>query len=492
MILVKRYLNIFFPTLLAGLLPVIFYYNHNATKLNLQSIALPLLVMVVISMVTSVLVLLFYRSAPREAAVASIIYLIFFYVYGVVYDLLLKVDKIQVEHITFIPIYIFIAYITVKIALRVTRIIKANYLVGLDIILAGLIIFNIIGIVPVEARKQESAQINQPVNTVTITNNAKATYPDIYYIVLDESAAFNVIRTYWKYAQVDEFVNFLKDKGFFVAEDSHSQSSSTLVEIASRLNLRDMSGTKGFGSQDWYDAIADNEVMQTLKGFGYTTIVLDQVQAANGYINKSPIKADYDFKADQVYSHMWAFDDFFSMVFSRTLLRPLTDKLSQSDPSIIQHHNDVLYFFDKIAHLTDIPSPKFVYGQVLLTHVPLIFDQNGGMLDQKNYYNWNYYLDSYKFEITKVTELINSLLAQSDPDNPPIIIIQSDHGFRNIDSGHAGSEILANYAIENKYKIINALLLPNYDTSQLPNDLNPVDTFIIILDHYFNQNIPLQ
>jgi len=114
------------------------------------------------------------------------------------------------------------------------------------------------------------------------------------------------------------------------------------------------------------------------------------------------------------------------------------------------------------------------------------------MLDQKNYYNWDYYIDSYKFEITKVTELINTLIAQADPANPPIIVLQSDHGFRNIDSGHASSKIFANYPEEYKYEIINALLLPGYDTSQLPDNLNPIDPFIIILDHYFNENIPLQ
>jgi hypothetical protein len=490
--LVKRYFYVLLPSLLVASLPVIFFYNHNATKLNLQSIALPLLIMVVLAMIASGISLLVYRSSQQEAVVASVVFLVFFYAYGTLYNRLLVLDIFQIEHVTIIPIFLFIAYLVIKLGQKVGRLVRVNYVLGIEVVVGVLLLYNLIGIVPVELRKQQTNNVNPINNLPASSETANVVHPDIYYIVVDESVAFDAIRTYWKYPKVDDFENFLKSKGFFVAENSHSQTFETMVEIASRLNLEDMSTIQGYSAQDWYEAISNNKVMQVLKGYGYTTIVLDQVHAANGYVNKTPITADYDFTATKIYSRLWAFDDFFSLVFTRTLLRPITDKISQSDPFIAQHRTDVLYFFDKIAHLQDIPSPKFVYGQVLLTHVPLIFDENGGLLDQKNYYNWDYYIESYKFEITKVTDLINTLLAQSNPTNPPIIILQSDHGFRNIDSGHAGSKILANYPEAYKYDIINALLLPGYDTSQLPDDINPIDTFIIILDHYFGQSLPLK
>lgn len=489
---IKRYLYILLPSLLAATLPVIFFYNHNASKINLQSIALPLIIMTCIAILSSGVALLVFQSSQQDAVIASIVFLVFFYIYGSLYSRVLRVDLFQIEHVTIIPIYLFIAYLFIRLGQKIGHLIKVDYIVGMEIVLGALYLYNVIGIVPIELRKHPYSQTQLSNYLPASTQAANLVRPDIYYIVLDESAGFNAIRNYWNYPQVDNFENYLRSKGFFIAENSRSQTFETMTEIASRLNLEDMSKVKGFSEQDWYEAITNNKVMQFLKSLGYTTIALDQVRAANGYVNKTPINADYDFNADKIYSHLWAFDDFFMLVFNRTLLRPLTERISQSDPFIAQHRKDVLFFFDKIAHLQDIPSPKFVYGQVLLTHVPLIFDENGGMLDQKNYYNWDYYIDSYKFEITKVTELINNLLAQAPPDNPPIIIIQSDHGFRNIDSGHAGSKILANYPEEDKYAIINALLLPGYDTSQLQDNLNPIDTFIIILDHYFNQNISLK
>ena len=488
----KCYLKALLPSLLVAIFPILFFYNHNATKIHLQSLLLPLLIMVFIALFITGITVVFIKSSIQDATVASIIFLIFFYIYGFIYNRLLIFDKFQIEHVTFLPIYIFISFLFIKIGLKLSRLIQINLLLGVEIIFGILIIYNIVGIVPIELRKHNTEQENQAINSPNLAITTNAVYPDIYYIVLDESVGFNALRTYWKFQEIDDFISFLESKGFFVAEGSRSKTHETMEEIASRLNLVDMTGVKGYSAQDWFDAISNNEVMQTLKQYGYTTIVLDQVRAANAYVTKTPMNADYNFDADKIYSRLWAFDDFFSLVFTRTMLRPFCDKLRQSDPFIIQHRNDVLFFFDKIADLDDIESPKFVYGQVLLTHVPLIFDEDGGMLDQKNYYNWDYYIDSYKFEIIKMTELINTLLAQADPQNPPIIILQSDHGFRNINSGHAGGKILPDYPEEYKYEIVNALLLPGYDTSQLPDDLNPINTFIIILNHYFNKNIPMQ
>jgi len=74
----------------------------------------------------------------------------------------------------------------------------------------------------------------------------------------------------------------------------------------------------------------------------------------------------------------------------------------------------------------------------------------------------------------------------------PIIILQSDHGARNRDAKTNFSAVLSNYPEEDAYDIMNALYLPGYDYSTLTQDIKPVNTFPIILNHYFGENIPMQ
>jgi len=489
---VKRFCKIFLPSILVAIFPVIFLYNNNATKLYFQSIFLPLSIMFVITLLVTGVSLLVNKSSDSQALIESIIFLIFFYFYGTTYDFLLKRDVFQIEHITFLPIYFFLVFLIIEFIKKFIHSEGKYLFFGTELLFGGLILFNFLGIIPIELQKIKSNQVGEESTSPAVTKTNFANRPDVYYIVFDESVGFDAMRTYWKYDKVDDFENFLKSKGFFVAEGSRSKTHETMIELASRLNFEDMSLQKGFSALEWFDAISNNKVMQLFKSYGYTTIVLDQVKAANGYVNKTPMTADYNLSSNNVYSGLGKVDDFFFLVFNRSMLRPFCDRIHQSDPLIIQHRNDVQFFFDKLAHLDEFPSPKFVYAQVLLTHVPLIFDENGNMVDAKYYYDWNYYLESYKYEITRTTQLINSILEQADPKNPPIILIQSDHGFRNILDGHPGSTVLPNYPDEYKYEIINALLLPGYDTSQLPDNLNPTDTFPIILNHYFNENIPLQ
>ncbi len=487
----KRYGQVLLPSLLLALLPVVFFYNHNAAKLSLPSLVLPLLIMALAALLTTAVAMLLNRGSAEKALIVSVLFLIAFYFYGTLYNLLLKIDLLQVEHFTLLPAYLFCVALLIRLV-RDRLHIESKFLFrGTLLLFGGLILFNLLGILPVELRKAEPSATPQPASSKASPTAGTTRYPDIYYIVMDESVGFNALRSYWHYPQIDDFENFLKSKGFFIAENSRSKTHETLIELASRLNFEDMS-QRSISVQDWYDAVGNNKVMQILKSYGYTTVVLDQVRAANGYPNKTVITADYHFDATRIYSRLWAFDDFFFLVFNRTLLRPFCDRITLSDPNIIQHRNDVLFFFDKLSNLQDIHSPKFVYAQVLLTHVPLIFDANGGMLDSRYYYDWNYYLQSYKFEVSKLTSLVTSLLDQADPSNPPIIILQSDHGFRNILNGHVGSTVLPNYPEADKYAILNAMLLPGFDSSSLPDDLDPVNTFPIIFNQYFGLHIPLQ
>jgi hypothetical protein len=63
-----------------------------------------------------------------------------------------------------------------------------------------------------------------------------ATAPDIYFIVQDAYASADTLQRLFGIDNTP-FIGYLRDKGFYVAEDSHSSYSQTMLSIASTLNL---------------------------------------------------------------------------------------------------------------------------------------------------------------------------------------------------------------------------------------------------------------
>ena len=151
----------------------------------------------------------------------------------------------------------------------------------------------------------------------------------------------------------------------------------------------------------------------------------------------------------------------------------------------------VYFTATEIGNLDDIPSPKFVHTHLLLPHYPFMFSANGTVNDPQYFYNWNYYLGNYIFTIDLAKKMINTILEDADPSHPPVIILQSDHGVRNILVAARMGVQLENFPDEYKTHILNAIYLPGYEQSQLPPDMKPINTFPIIFNHYFDAEIPL-
>ena len=146
-----------------------------------------------------------------------------------------------------------------------------------------------------------------------------------------------------------------------------------------------------------------------------------------------------------------------------------------------------------LKNLNDIKSPKFIYAHIMTTHLPFLFDKDGNAIDTYNRTDWNYYLGAYQYTLDQTLQVVASIQANADPDNPPIIIVQSDHGARNIleTTGTKRGPLLENYPEDDKFAIINALYLPGYEGKPLKQDMNPISTFPLILNYYFGGDLPI-
>jgi len=477
--------------ILTAIYPIIFHYTNNISNLGIlpfSQLGNLFTILILVAVAVFVLFYIFSRGQELFASIAGSIFVILFNVYGILFVWLRGLDKFQMDHYLFLPFYaLFAIYLAWFISKQITNKYGKQFWNFSIIIVGSLLLFNLIKIIPVEFKKIE-ARNTSPQSTSVIQDATKyKNSPDIYFIIFDEFAGFDAMRKYFKYNEIDTFKEFLKSKGFFVAENSHADVPSTLPELSSRLNYEVISSPNG-DKQVFYDAIDHNKVMQLLKERGYTIVVMNGLYYA--WSTQQTIQADFSLKPSEAYQGGYLNNEFEVLVLKNTMILPFLYNEKQDDPVAVRNRSMISYTLSHVSQLAQVPSPKFVYIHLMLPHAPFLFTAAGKPLDPQYYMNWDYYLGNYIYTTSVVHDYIGSLIASSDPENPPVIILQSDHGARNGPDGY--TNYLKDYPEEYRTLIMNALYLPGCDTSKLPQDIKPINTFPIIFNCYFDAKIPLK
>lgn len=121
-----------------------------------------------------------------------------------------------------------------------------------------------------------------------------------------------------------------------------------------------------------------------------------------------------------------------------------------------EHRERILYALDKLEQVPNLPSPKLVFAHIISPHPPMVFGANGEPVNQAEFETepgagrdidllLRAYADQVQFLNGQLLEVVDAILAASD--QPPIIIIQGDHG-------------RADRNPEDKLSILNAFHLP--------------------------------
>jgi hypothetical protein len=475
------------PFLMAVFLPL-FHYANNAALLLLPSLVRMILISVALSALFYILFGLIIRK-PAEAANATFVFLIFFHTYGMIYDYLLTFNNELVRHRIIFPLFIVLALTAAWFISRINTAGSIAVWKNLNFIVGMLIIFNAVRIIPIESKKIIR---NSPTEIVVTSSSSQIRdYPDIYFIILDEFSGFQPMREYWKNPRVDDFVEFLTSNGFFVAEQSTSSSIKTLHQMATRLNYEEYPCCEGKYNELYYERISDNKVMKYLKSKGYSTVAIEELTE---FIDAAtPVGADYTFNynSNGTDGAFILFDEFGRLVAANSMLRVFPDIYNQGeDVARVEHRRFIFTTINRVAELEEIPSPKFVYVHMVFPHKPFMFDENGKSLPKRYQSNWNYYLGQYNYSMDLTREMIENILSESDPNRPPVIILQSDHGARNLQNAST-TIILDDFPEDYKTNIMFALYMPGYDLSALPQDVYPTNTFPIVFNYIFDDHIPL-
>lgn len=329
---------------------------------------------------------------------------------------------------------------------------------------------------------QEQANISSNKNPGLISPDL----PDIYYIILDGYGREDMLN---QVIGLDnsEFIHGLEARGFYVADQSTSNYSNTAPSIASSLNfeyINDLAGSIGGESRDYRpirQLIADSKIQRILKQSGYQMVTFE-----TGFTLTEKQDSDYFISLRPGPNY------FESLLLSNSFA------LFWINPAeAVRYRNRINGTLESIPNLSNVPSPKFVFAHVMAAHPPFVYDSNGEVknqsasvtLDTGDDQTRQSEIQGYRDQVTYVNQLIlkmvDNLLKNSQ--KPPVIILQGDHG-----SGiFMDWQLAGNTCFTERKAILNAYYFPGHKTEMLTSTITPVNSFRVVLDTYFGENLPL-
>jgi hypothetical protein len=488
--------SVFHPFLFA-LYPILFLYSFNISQIPTAQIVAP----ITITLIITILLwfgLTFILKDKKKAGLLLFLFLLLFFTYGHFYKALTEANIQLGQHQYLLPIWgmslITGAYFTIR-----TRSNLHHTTMILNVVTAFLVISFLIKILPYElnriAVKKEVRQARQALHSDINISNIEASgpepLPDIYYLVFDRYANPIILEEFFDYDN-SQFVNYLTEKGFFVALESQTNYPNTFLSLASSLNMEHIDYLRVIKESDdttvVYDMLQDYPIWRFLKQRGYTFIHFGDWW--------DPTRVNRFAAMNYNYNPLGS-NGFLILLLNTTAVAPAIETFLGDELTRIRHK--MLYKFENLATIPDIEGPKFVFAHMLIPHNPYIFGPNGEPLtaaDTAKRSEVENYTNQLTFANKQIEIVIDQILSKSS--SPPIIIIQSDEGpmitpdflAKNFINNGDWSQI-SQEELKTHIKIFNAYHLPNFDQSQFYPSITPVNSFRLIFNHYFDTDFEL-
>ena len=309
-------------------------------------------------------------------------------------------------------------------------------------------------------------------------------YPNIYYLIFDAYTSSNQLKNEHGYAN-EAMESYLLDKGFYTVKDSKSNYNYTAFSIGSTLNMNYIKNT------DTTSKTTDREYLQALK-LVYKNEVGTFLQNRNYKIFNHSL---FTFNANPTtikHVDFWGFREIFDQY--NLLLKLYYDaghnlpswvkklfknKYFVNSPELRKGLSDTVYNHLLQTIKTKTDQPKFVYAHFLRPHPPYYYDSTGKMLPNEHIISGEGYIHQVAYSNRLIKKIIDSIFIFSG--EPTIIILQGDHGISFKDPVH----------IPDKFSNLNAIYFPNKDYGLLTDTVTSVNTFRIVLNTFFEQDLPL-
>ena len=332
------------------------------------------------------------------------------------------------------------------------------------------------------------------------------TKPDIYYIILDSYTSADVLRDLFGYDN-SGFIQELEARGFYVAKESRSNYADTIFSVSSALNLSHVNTLPDYLRPNM--EVTDRNLLLDSLSFQVKQNKASSFLAEQGYsfVNFATTyeriniqSADYFEKPPSISS--FNPQEAFDLILLNTTMGKAYFRLRGEENGPFQtlfdnHRARILYTLDNLDKFADQDGSYFTYVHIIAPHAPYVFGPNGEerkgadpftLLEDVIGEEWSpdLYRDQVIFINKMILEVIDNILAKSDPK--PIIILQADHGNRNYNVVEPSGEL----EMKLNYSILNAYLFPGYEEkSPVYPTITPVNSFRLMFNTYFGTRLKL-
>ena len=499
---------IFHPFLFAAL-PVISLLSHNIDGLALINIVRPLLLVQLAAALFFAASRLLMKDWARAGIVCSL-FLILFFSYGHVYggflgpftQSIFSQSGLTGQHAALFFAWGIIFVFGAWAASRLKRL-ASDFNQVLNVIALAALAMPLYGIIRYEVRLQ------QPWSAIDLTGcsipaelpqqHTLKDRPDIYYIILDGYGRGDYLNQFYEYDNTP-FLEFLKERGFYVANLSQANYVKTVLSLSASLNmsyLDFLSQRPGINSADPSPTarlIRWGTVQQQLQDLGYQVVAFSTGNRATELEN-ADLFLRPPTRAATVFERLVM--DTSALVLWHEVARFLG--LPPTYPGYQAHRERITYVLDALADTPRLPGPKFVFIHVIIPHPPFVFGSHGEAVNQKypfSLMDGNLYLGTpeeyirgYQDQITYINTQMEHIipLIQSQSSRPPVIILQGDHG----PGARLSWTSPITQALRERTAILNAYYLPGVTSDQLYPQISPVNSFRVVFNAYFGAACPL-
>ncbi len=472
---------------LFAVFPLLFLHFHNAAETPFSEILIPALVTLGGVGCGLLLARLFLKDRFKRGLILSLAVVLFFSYGHVVYllrdfgltALSLSLGPNTLVSLVWVLLLIGFGWLIVRAKselLRLTMVINVTALV--------LIVTQIIsgaGLLLSSSDSSRRTEITVP------EQRPDGDLPDIYYIMLDAYAGEEILNKVYRYDN-SEFLDFLRARGFRVADSSRSNYCGTLLSLSSTLNLNYLDSllklnVRSKNRKPLANLIKHSRVVEFLRKLGYTSIAFSSGLSYTELEN-----------VDIRLTGWMSLSEFENIHLSST---PIPQLLKLGKTQYDLHRDRLNYILDKLPEIDEGSAPRFVFAHLIAPHPPFVFGAGGAPVARTRRFNFtdgsSYFLEGGKPEeyrngyINQVDylngrlRLIIDKLLGKNVENPPVIILQADHG--------PGLGLdwysLERTEVNERFSILSAIYLPGVSGVPVDHHFTPVNTFRLVFNSYF-------
>jgi len=488
------------PSVLVPAFPILSFYLRNISELSLRFITKPLLLSIGLSLIGTLFLSVIIKNKNKAALLVFFLNFIFFS-YGHLSNSLNSILFIKLpKGIILGPDKILLPTVTLLLIFLVFKIFRSTKDFGQAISFINLSLLFIISSLIFSIAKKEYQKGNNLLilssQSPSKTQKEQKTTPDIYYIVLDGYARQDILKDIYHYDN-SWLIESLRKIGFYVANQAKSNYLHTYLSLPSTLNMRYLDDLpQKYGKNPPSGSAArqltsNNEVTKKLKNYGYTIINF----ASTWEGTNENYHADIIYKGEEYFKILGkniSLDETSITLLQTTLLSPFVKKVWGD-----ALRSRILYAFQKLPTIPFKKEKKFVIAHIIAPHPPYVFTAEGNPVSGAEFDfadegidKRKKYLDQLIFISKQILPVIQNIIKNSS--SPPIIILQADHGPGSTFGKR--EEWQKNYsplALKERSGILYAVYFPNKKYNHFYDSITPVNTFRILFNVFFNENLEM-